>query len=99
MVILRPDDRCLSVYLVLQLNCPPVFKRLINLNSGSAQPQLSASNVKDFEVFVPDINLQNEFSKRVQLIEAQKAQAQASLTQAEDLFNSLLQRAFKGELV
>ena len=45
------------------------------------------------------IELQNEFSKRVQAIEAQKAQAQASLARAEDLFNSLLQRAFKGELV
>ena len=31
--------------------------------------------------------------------ESQKAQTQASLAQAEDLFNSLLQRAFKGELV
>ena len=29
-------------------------------------------------------------------IEAQKAQTQASLAGAEDLFNSLLQRAFKG---
>ena len=33
------------------------------------------------------------------LIETQKQQAQASLQKAEDLFNSLLQRAFKGELV
>jgi len=33
------------------------------------------------------------------LIEAQKQQAQTSLQKAEDLFNSLLQRAFKGELV
>jgi hypothetical protein len=32
-------------------------------------------------------------------IEAQKTQTQASLAGAEDLFNSLLQKAFKGELV
>ena len=31
-----------------------------------------------------------------QLLEAQKAQALASLTQAENLFNSLLQSTFKG---
>ena len=48
---------------------------------------------------IPPISLQNEFADRVQAIEEQKAQAQASLAQAEDLFNSLLQRAFKGELV
>lgn len=99
MVILRPDNRCLSDYLVLQLNSLPVFKRLINLNSGSAQPQLSASNVKDFEVFVPDIELQNQFAERVQAIEQQKAKAQESLEKAEELFNSLLQKAFNGELV
>ena len=49
-----------------------------------------------FEIPVPPLDLQNQFAERVQAIEAQKAQAQASLAQAEDLFNSLLQRAFKG---
>ena len=48
---------------------------------------------------VCSIRTSNQFAERVQAIEAQKAQAQASLAQAEDLFNSLLQRAFKGELV
>ena len=46
----------------------------------------------------PALDLQNQFAERIKAIEAQKAQAQASLAQAEDLFNSLLQRAFKGEL-
>jgi len=98
MVILRPDSTCLSEYLVLQLICPPVFKRLINLNSGSAQPQLSASNVKDFEVFVPPLTLQNQFAERVEAIKTQKAQAQAELVKAEELFGSLLQGAFKSKL-
>ena len=48
--------------------------------------------------YCTSLELQNQFAERVQAIEAQKAQAQASLAQAEDLFNSLLQRAFKGEL-
>jgi type I restriction enzyme S subunit len=55
--------------------------------------------VKGIEILFPPIKLQNQFADRVQAIEAQKAQSQASLSQAEDLFNSLLQRAFKGELV
>ena len=46
----------------------------------------------------PPLKIQNQFAERVQAIEAQKTKAQASLAQAEDLFNSLLQRAFKGEL-
>lgn len=99
MVIIRPNEKCEPNYLVLQLNNPAVFKRLVSFNSGSAQPQLSAQSVKEFKVFVPPVNLQNEFVKRVSLIEEQKAIAQKSLAKSEELFNSLLQRAFKGELV
>jgi type I restriction enzyme S subunit len=38
------------------------------------------------------------WGERIQGIEAQKQQTQASLEKSETLFNSLLQRAFKGEL-
>ena len=44
------------------------------------------------------ITLQNQFAERIQAIEAQKQQAQASLHKSEELFNSLLHCAFKGEL-
>jgi type I restriction enzyme, S subunit len=60
---------------------------------------LNTQGLKGFEIIIPPITLQNQFAERIQLIEAQKQQAQASLQKAEDLFNSLLQRAFKGELV
>ena len=65
---------------------------------GAAMPALSFKVMERFEIPVPAIELQNQFAERIQAIEAQKAQAQASLAQAKDLFNSLLQRAFKGEL-
>ncbi|MDA9593692.1 restriction endonuclease subunit S [Flavobacteriaceae bacterium] len=74
---------------------------MINLNkyaTGAAQPGLNVGTLVDLEVMFASYNLQIQFAERVQAIEAQKAQAQASLAQAEDLFNSLLQRAFKGEL-
>jgi len=48
---------------------------------------------------MPPIELQNQFAERVKAIEIQKAIAQASLEKSEELFNSLLQKAFKGELV
>jgi type I restriction enzyme, S subunit len=65
---------------------------------GAAMPALSFKVMERFEIPVPPIDLQTQFAKRVKAIEAQKAQAEASLAQAEDLFNSLLQRAFKGKL-
>ena len=49
-------------------------------------------------MILPGVVLQNQFAERVTAIEAQKERAQASLEQADNLFNSLLQKAFKGEL-
>ena len=66
---------------------------------GAAMPALSFKVMERFEIPVPPVTLQNQFAERVQAIEQQKAQAQAALEKAEELFNSLLQRAFKGELV
>ena len=75
-------------------------KTYFDSNRGAGIPNFPPMKVfKQFPFITPPIKLQNQFAERVQAIEAQKAQAQASLTQAEDLFNSLLQRAFKGELV
>jgi type I restriction enzyme S subunit len=67
--------------------------------SGSAIKNLLLSEMRRFKIITPSVTLQNQFADSVKAIEVQKAQAEASLAQAEDLFNSLLQRAFKGELV
>ena len=68
----------------------------------STRTNIPKANKEQMRMFVgicPPLTLQNQFAERVQAIETQKAQAQASLEKAEELFNSLLQRAFKGELV
>ena len=65
---------------------------------GGAQQFLSLSNIKKIEIHFPPIQLQNQFAERVAMIEAQKQQAQLELAKSEELFNSLLQRAFNGEL-
>jgi type I restriction enzyme S subunit len=67
--------------------------------SNGMKRMLSKGDFQKIKMIFPNIDIQNQFADSVKAIEAQKAQAQASLAQAEDLFNSLLQRAFKGELV
>ena len=65
---------------------------------GNAVKDLQLGDMKKFKFIVPPITLQNQFTEIIQLIEAQKQQAQLSLAKSEALFNSLLQRAFTGEL-
>lgn len=67
--------------------------------SGSAIKNLLLSEMRRFKLITPPINLQNEFAERVQAIEQQKQQAEEAARYSEELFQSLLQRAFKGELV
>jgi len=65
---------------------------------SGTQPNLTTSIMKMLEIPVPPRSLQDEFEKvtlRIQRrVEAQKPQTEAM----DDLFNSLVQRAFRGEL-
>ncbi len=61
-------------------------------------PKANKSQMKLFKGVAPPLSLQNKFAAQIKEIEKQKAQAEASLDKAEDLFQSLLQKAFKGEL-
>ena len=64
----------------------------------AAQKNINLKILRGLVVPLPPIELQNQFAERIQFIETQKQQAQASLEKSEALFNSLLQRAFTGEL-
>ena len=49
-------------------------------------------------VYLPPIELQNQFSDFVKQVDKLKFKMEKSLKSLEDNFNSLMQRAFKGEL-
>ena len=66
--------------------------------AGAIFKNLTTSQIKEMEIPLPAIELQIEFNKKLKSIEEQKQQAQRSLEKSEGLFNSLLQRAFTGEL-
>lgn len=73
-----------------------LFKKM---DKGGVKAGLNFTDLKSYLIACPAIQLQNQFAERVQLIEQQKEQAQQALQKSEELFNSLLQKAFKGELV
>jgi restriction endonuclease S subunit len=74
-------------------------EKYFDANRGAGIPNFPPmSDFKKFPFISPSIELQHQFTKRIQMIEAQKKQAQEALAKSEDLFQSLLQRAFKGEL-
>ena len=93
-VILRPK---VSPYFLLYLLLnKSILNKIIEINSGSAQPMITQNSMNEYQFINPPIELQNQFAERVAVIEAQKQKAQLELAKSEELFNSLLQRAFKG---
>lgn len=60
---------------------------------------LSKSNFEKIEMINPPIELQNKFSSLIEEVETQKEQTKQALQKSEELFGSLLQKAFRGELV
>lgn len=66
---------------------------------GIDKRQLNKDHIENFPIINPPIELQNKFTEQLAIIEQQKAITQKSLIKSEELFNSLLQKAFKGELV
>ena len=74
-------------------------KKLINSKlNGATTKSITKTALRDLDILYPPMELQNQFAERVAVIEAQKQQAQLELAKSEELFQSLLQRAFKGEL-
>jgi len=72
--------------------------RKVATGTSGSMLNISKAKLKKLCIPLPSITLQNQFAERIQAIEAQKQQAQATLKKSNDLFNSLLQHAFKGEL-
>jgi type I restriction enzyme S subunit len=99
-MLFRPNvEFVTSIFLHAVIRSPGVYYQALRVNTGSTVGHVNVKDIKNFKIIVPPFILQNQFADRIQLIEQQKHQAQASLQKAENLFNSLLQKAFSGELV
>lgn len=98
-IIKLKKDLALPIYIEHYLRTPFMqHTMMINANTSS-QSNLFTGPIKNLPISLPPLSLQTLFANRIALIDQQKQQAQQSFEKAEALFNSLLQRAFKGELV
>ncbi len=76
------------------------YIREVNKKSvGAIFKNITTSDIREIKVPVVSKKLQNQFVKTIEKIAYQKSLAMESRNQSNNLFNSLLQKAFKGELV
>ena len=67
---------------------------IIQMGKGVAQPNLSLGQLREFLISVPPLPLQQEFAKRIKMIEQQKAQIGSTIKDLETLLASRMQYWF-----
>lgn len=65
---------------------------------GIDKRQINKEHLEEFPIILPPVELQNEFVGFIKEVDKLKLKIEDSLKELESNFNSLMQKAFKGEL-
>lgn len=98
LMIIRCGSALLPQYLQKYLSLPSTQHRLKRVGSGSAVPQLTGAQMKDFMVLAPPLDEQRAFIEAYSKLQAHSDRVLAEASRCDTLFASLQHRAFRGEL-
>lgn len=97
---LKPNHNIIDYKFLFGLLKSPFVKHQIDRKvRGVAQKTLNLSELKEIEIWLPAMALQKEYSQRLDNLTQQRDMTLILAKKSESLFQSLLQQAFKGELV
>jgi len=97
---LKPNQDIIDPYFLFGILKSPMVKMQIEKKvRGVAQKTLNLFDLKNIEIFYPSSEVQKRFALIAQNFQTQKSQIIQQQTYSENLFLSLMQQAFKGELV
>lgn len=97
-IFIRPTKALNPIFLYNVISSSSIRKVLENSAKGITMKNLNSGIIENLKIPVPPLALQNKFAQIVEKTEVLKAQYQSSLQELENLYASLSQRAFKGEL-
>lgn len=86
-------------YLNYYITSKHIQKHIELINAGGTRQALNYKQIKNFDIPIPPISLQNDFSKIVNQFEQMKIHQEKSEGLIENYFNVLMQKAFRGELI
>jgi len=94
-----PNNDFINIYYLLYYMRDRYFVNSMTQRAiGANLPRVNKRVINSFRIMLPPLELQNEFARKVEKIEHQKQLLEKSLSLMEDNFNSLMQKAFRGEL-
>jgi type I restriction enzyme S subunit len=94
-----PNERATGEFISAYMNTKYIKSKLFNMAKNIVgMANINAEEFKKIDVYIPPIELQNKYIKFVEQVDKLKFEMQKSLEEMQNNFNSLMQRAFKGEL-
>lgn len=101
--IIKPNSSLIDYkFLAFYLESPQIFKHASDVATGTAQKTVSLSSLRNFELSVPSLEEQAEIVRRVEQLFAYadtiEKQVNNALTRVNSLTQSILAKAFRGEL-
>lgn len=88
----------LAEFLVQQMIQASYKAYIHQFEGGSIQKYLNLSSIRKMEVYIPPLENQHKFASLRAHIKDFRAKAELAASTADNLFNSLVQRAFTGQL-
>jgi len=104
MMLMRPDpSRVMPRYLEILLNSPMTLARVADMTGGTASPHLNVGEIKRFRVPLPSLEEQESIVARADSLFSLADKVEKGMvsgaTSLEKLKQSVLSRAFHGELI
>jgi type I restriction enzyme S subunit len=90
-----PKPDILNTQFVCQyINCPETLKLAAGMIHGQTRARISSGQIAEMPLFIPPMELQQQFADFVAQVDKSKVAVQKSLEQTQLLFDSLMQKYF-----
>ena len=87
-----------SQFFVAMFRNQAFLRKMEIMSHGGTMGILNGTQLKETEIIIPPLPLQEKFAEIVKKFERVRRQQREAARQAEHLFQTLLHRAFRGEL-
>jgi type I restriction enzyme S subunit len=94
-----PNQKANGVFIATYMNTKYIKSKLFNMAKNIVgMVNINAEEFKKIDIYIPPIELQNQFTDFINQVDKLKFKMKKSLKELEDNFNSLMKKAFNGGL-
>jgi len=90
------NSTVLNIYIKFILDSPYFDQVTLKNNRGGTQKFIALGDIRNIPIPLPPLPLQQKFAKIVEQVEKMKENVKKTKQNSDELFNSLMQKAFRG---